>query len=279
MAWTAWSCDYGTTQTSALASEPLASGTTSPELVSVPNMPSAVSATALSSSEIRIDWADSSNNEDGFRITDSERVLTLPADTTSYLWTGFQPGTYKCIRVQAYNDAGASDWTEWVCATTPEVAAQTTTTSGTTVQRYTVTVKAAEPSGTYVTDVYRGDIIRVISANGTWSSGGTKTDGTPAIGGPEGIREPYSYEVDEMNYEGFLVGELIVRAASSSCVCSATACKNDPLTSESGGRLELGMNDRWGYYDDNSGSVEVVLEITRMSALGPKWDGAETFTR
>jgi alpha-tubulin suppressor-like RCC1 family protein len=90
-----------------------------PTPVTVPNAPSNISAAATNSSTIHVTWSDNSNNEDGFRISDSLTTLTVAAGTTSYDWTGLAGGTYKCTEVQAYNSAGSSAWTSWGCTTTP----------------------------------------------------------------------------------------------------------------------------------------------------------------
>lgn len=86
-----------------------------------PAAPTNIRATAISSSQIRVEWNDNSNNESGFRLYDGGVTVATPgANTTSYTVGGLAPGTYRCYAVQAYNSKGSSAWAYWGCATTPQ---------------------------------------------------------------------------------------------------------------------------------------------------------------
>ncbi len=88
--------------------------------LTVPNAPSNITATALDANNIQVQWNDNSNNEDGFAITDDggSTWQYVGANTTSYIWGGFAPGTYVCFYVLAYNGVGNSPPTPFACTTT-----------------------------------------------------------------------------------------------------------------------------------------------------------------
>ena len=84
-----------------------------------PHAPSNLQATALNSSQIRLDWDDNSDDETGFRISDGNSIVaTVGANTVSYTVQNLAPNTYRCYQVQAFNDYGDSDWSNWTCTTT-----------------------------------------------------------------------------------------------------------------------------------------------------------------
>jgi hypothetical protein len=76
--------------------------------------PSGLAASAVSTSAIRLTWADNSSNEDSFVLERSGdpsfsnvTSAVLPADTTVYTDTGLSPGTYY-YRVKATNSTDSS---------------------------------------------------------------------------------------------------------------------------------------------------------------------------
>jgi hypothetical protein len=96
-----------------------------------PAAPSGLTATPLSSSAVRLDWIDNSNNETGFRI---ERSLDgvhfdppVAAGKDAVTWTGTRlaAATKYYYRVRAYNGAGESAHTAAAAAATPEVGSGT----------------------------------------------------------------------------------------------------------------------------------------------------------
>ena len=100
-AWTDWGCTYT-----------LAAG-------SAPAAPSNLRATAVSSSQIRLDWNDNSNNETSFEIYDGDKfVVSVGANTTSYTVGGLAPQSYHCHHLLARNSYGNSAWTDWGCTYT-----------------------------------------------------------------------------------------------------------------------------------------------------------------
>ncbi len=91
-----------------------------------PAAPSTLTATALSSSEVRLNWKDNSNNEVGFRVYRSPdgktftEVAKLPmVNTTSYINTSLAAHTSYHFRVRAYNAAGSSSYSNTIKVTTP----------------------------------------------------------------------------------------------------------------------------------------------------------------
>jgi titin len=96
----------------------------------VPNPPSDLVATAVSSEKIKLTWQDNSDNEDGFNIERKveggsySRIGTVGADVTSYSDIGreiggLEPGTTYCYRVRAYNAFDGSNPSNESCVTTP----------------------------------------------------------------------------------------------------------------------------------------------------------------
>ncbi len=85
-----------------------------------PNSPTNLQANVIDTERIRLTWVDNSNNEDGFSIRrDSQTSYTnVAANTTSFVVNNLAPDTQYCFTVRAYNDDGASDWSNQVCATT-----------------------------------------------------------------------------------------------------------------------------------------------------------------
>ncbi len=90
----------------------------------IPADPSALSATAISSSAIDLSWADNSSDEDGFNIEQSADginfsfLATTGANATSYSDNGLNASTIYYYRVNAYNVAGNSGASNIANATT-----------------------------------------------------------------------------------------------------------------------------------------------------------------
>ena len=98
---------------------------TTQSAVTIPNAPSGLAATAVSSSQINVSWTDSSTNESGFKIERStsatsgfSQIATVGANITSYQNSGLSASTTYYYRVCAYNSAGDSIYSNTASATT-----------------------------------------------------------------------------------------------------------------------------------------------------------------
>ncbi len=92
--------------------------------VPLPNAPSGLSTTVISSSQINLSWTDSSNNEAGFRIERSldgvtwSGIASVGANVVTYSNTGLLPGTTYYYRVSSYRVWGAFNPSNISIATT-----------------------------------------------------------------------------------------------------------------------------------------------------------------
>jgi phosphodiesterase/alkaline phosphatase D-like protein len=97
--------------------------------LNTPLAPSALTATAASSSQINLSWTDNSNNETGFKIdqatssdfTQNLTTVTVGANVTTYNATGLSASTTYYYRVRATNASGDSTNTSTANATTQGV--------------------------------------------------------------------------------------------------------------------------------------------------------------
>jgi fibronectin type 3 domain-containing protein len=91
----------------------------------LPNAPSALAATAVSSSQIDISWTDNSLNENTFRIERSTNGVSFAqigfvgVGVTTYSDTSVTGNTIYYYRVRSSNNAGNSAYTNTASATTP----------------------------------------------------------------------------------------------------------------------------------------------------------------
>lgn len=84
-----------------------------------PAAPDNLTATPLDSSEVRLDWNSNSTDEDGFAVDDGySEVAQVPAGVTTITLVGLDPNGPYCAAVYAFNRAGASDLSNFVCFTT-----------------------------------------------------------------------------------------------------------------------------------------------------------------
>lgn len=90
-----------------------------------PNAPVRLTATAVSPSQINLQWADVSDNETGFQIERADsptapfsKIADPGINSTTFSDQNLAPNRQYCYRVRAINGVGASGFTEIQCATT-----------------------------------------------------------------------------------------------------------------------------------------------------------------
>ncbi len=91
-----------------------------------PAAPANLAATAVSSTQVTLTWADGDSSEIGFKIercigagcSDFAQIATTGANVTSYANTGLIASTNYSYRVRAYNAAGDSDYSNTASAVT-----------------------------------------------------------------------------------------------------------------------------------------------------------------
>lgn len=97
-------------------------------LVPPPTAPSNLSAVAVSGTEVRLMWSDSSSTETGFIIERAESsgefvpLTTVNANSTTYSDNAVAPATQYSYRVIAFNSGGNSAASDTVTITTPQSA-------------------------------------------------------------------------------------------------------------------------------------------------------------
>jgi len=96
----------------------------------VPQAPSSLTATAVSSSGINLTWIDNSLNESGFKIERKTeaggtyaQIATADANATSYSDSGLSASTTYYYRIVSYTDFGSSSYSNEASATTSAAAA------------------------------------------------------------------------------------------------------------------------------------------------------------
>ncbi len=93
-------------------------------IIPVPAAPSQLTVGAKTSTEITILWTDNSFNEAGFTVesrtgsSNWSEVGSVEADETMFTSTGLSPDTTYYFRVSAFNDTGASGYSNQVFTTT-----------------------------------------------------------------------------------------------------------------------------------------------------------------
>ncbi|MGZ8920163.1 MAG: fibronectin type III domain-containing protein, partial [Limisphaerales bacterium] len=103
-----------------------------------PKPPTSLSGSALSSSEIRIQWTDNSSDESGFRILRKAGVsgayatIAVGANTVAYTDSSLSAGTQYFYKVHAYNAVGNSAESAEINVSTSAAPATPPSTSGAT---------------------------------------------------------------------------------------------------------------------------------------------------
>ena len=99
---------------------------TTPSLITIPEAPTNLTVSDITSESVSLSWTDNSDNEEGFKLYRREKeeadfslLITLPADTTTYTDDSVEPEKTYYYKVLAFNSAGDSDFSNVVTATIP----------------------------------------------------------------------------------------------------------------------------------------------------------------
>lgn len=93
-------------------------------LSGLPESPSNLRASRVTSTTITLSWRDNADNEQGFRVErwvnggSWNRIAQVAADVTTCRSTGLTPHTIYAYRVQAFNADGVSAYSQTVTAAT-----------------------------------------------------------------------------------------------------------------------------------------------------------------
>jgi fibronectin type 3 domain-containing protein len=125
-----------------------------------PNKPTNAHPTSVTTTAISMAWTDTSNNEDGFRVSRIKDggttivIAQLPPNTTTYADSNLTPGSHYEYHIQAFNVAGYNDFTGF---NTDTIATQPTA-LGATGQPGQVSLSWTPPAGlaNFTYNVYRG---------------------------------------------------------------------------------------------------------------------------
>lgn len=114
-----------------------ASNTASAQTLLPPLTPSGATILDITDISVAMSWQDNATNEAGYRIyrkvgTEGafDLLVTLPANTTSYLDNTVSPNTHYDYHIQAYNGAGWSDFTGLTLSTAPPAPTGLVSTAG-----------------------------------------------------------------------------------------------------------------------------------------------------
>jgi hypothetical protein len=161
-----------------------------------PYAPSNLTATAISTSQINLNWIDNSSNENGFAIERAlssvgpwSNIATLGTNMTSYSNTGLSPSTTYYYRVSAYtqtkirgkwvteysaysNTASATTTGSAPGDTTPPTVSITSPASGTTyttAQTVTITASASDNVGVTRVEFYDASTLKGTDTTNTYT--------------------------------------------------------------------------------------------------------------
>ena len=141
----------------------------------LPEAPSNLAATAISASEISLEWTDNATDEYGFHI---ERwngsmwveIATVGPDVTAYTDSGLLPSTNYRYQVSAYNGAGNSAYSDESTAATEAGAAITLSVQTQKVRAEYFADLEWSGATTQSVDIYKnGTVINNINGSTTYS--------------------------------------------------------------------------------------------------------------
>jgi hypothetical protein len=262
-----------------------------------PAAPTGLTAAALSSSQVGLNWSETGPSATGFRVersadgTTFSALATLSAGVTGYTDTGLSAGSQYYYRVFATNQAGDSPASDVVTASTLSVSqivisAPSSATAGTA---FSVTVTARDTAGT-VADGYTGTVhFRTSSAKATLPADYTFTaadHGTHTFSfvlKTAGTQSVTVADTAQAGLTGSAGGIAVHAAAAKSIVISAPAgvTAGQPF-SVIVKALDAYGNVATGYtgtvrFSDAAGSATLPANYTFTTGAG-KDNGIHTFT-
>ncbi|MFA5794029.1 MAG: DUF2341 domain-containing protein [Candidatus Brocadiia bacterium] len=165
---------------------------------SLPDAPSGLITTTVSSSSITLQWVDNANNETGFEVWSSmdgityTLLATLDRNTTSYTDSGLLMGTAYAYKVRAYNGIGG-DYSNIISSITPIMDA----TGGTITYFGNYKIHTFTSSGTFTAT---GGDVEVFVVAGGGSGGHHTTSNGNGGGGGGGVIYNTSFAVTGQAY-------------------------------------------------------------------------------
>ena len=158
----------------------------------IPSAPTNLTASAVASTfQINLSWADTSTNEDGFKVersldgTNFTQIVQVLPNTTDYLNTGLFPNKTYYYRVRAYNSGGNSAFSG--VASTNVLALCPTSAVGWGDNSLGATTPPADLAGLVaISGGYEFSL--ALKSNGSVVGWGYNDDGeAPPSGGPSGL--------------------------------------------------------------------------------------------
>lgn len=269
--------EFGTDNSIYIVGGTTARFTQSGTIPSPPAAPSNLVATPAGTSSINLTWADNSTNETSFVLMQSSssggifnKLITIPANTTSYTDVGLGSSATYYYKIQATNAGGNSSWSNEASAKTDAPPATipaapsnlTATAAGTSVINLSWTDNALNESSFILQRSLSAGSgftnIATLAANTTsYSNTGLNSSAT------------YYYRVQAVNSVGGSTWSNLANAttavsgppaAPSGLVASATGCNSIKLT-----------------WIDNSNN-EVSFELRRSTSLNGNYSTIATLT-
>jgi N-acetyl-anhydromuramyl-L-alanine amidase AmpD len=200
----------------------------------MPAAPTSLTATAVSSSQINLAWAQSSANEDGFKIerstdnTNFTQIATAAINAVSYSNTGLLANTRYYYRVRSYNTAGDSAYSNTANDITAPTAPSglTATAASSTQVNLSWTDNSANETGF--------KLERGLAVGGPFSSIATNAAGVTTYSDTgRSANTAYFYRVASYNANGNSV---------YSAVASATTPVNPPVLAAIGNKTVTAGN-------------------------------------
>jgi VCBS repeat-containing protein len=251
--------------------------------VSVPSAPTSLAATAVSSSQINLTWADQSSNETGFKIERKSgsngawaQIATVGANVRSYSDTGRAASTTYFYRVRAYNNGGNSSYSNEASANTqPPIAPTALSAAATSTSQ--ITLRWTDQS----TNETGFKIERKLGISGAWAQIATVgANVTTYIDANRTVGQTYYYRVRAYNNAGnstlsnetsarislpAVPATLRVIAASSSQISLIWA---DQSSNETGFKIErkTGVNGAWAQITTVGPNVMTYTDTNRAAS-------------